>query len=109
MFPDAAEYVKLCSHLYIHSQGVFFSRIENKFHYLRKAGIIQGFVQDWVNPLLSESSGGRPAKEYHISLGMAKELSMVACNDKGKQARLYFIGCEKRALAVTAALPSEVI
>lgn len=43
------------------------------------------------------SSGGRPAKEYHISLDMAKELSMVERNEKGKEARQYFIRMEKKA------------
>lgn len=41
--------------------------------------------------------GGRPAKEYAVSLDMAKELSMVERNERGKQARLYFIECERRA------------
>ena len=35
-------------------------------------------------------------KEYHITLDMAKELSMVERNEKGKQARKYFIECEKK-------------
>lgn len=39
--------------------------------------------------------GGRPAKEYAITLDMAKEMSMVERNEKGREARRYFIACEK--------------
>ncbi|AGF76196.1 antA/AntB antirepressor family protein [Bartonella vinsonii] len=34
--------------------------------------------------------------EYHLTLDMAKELSMVERNEKGRQARRYFIECEKK-------------
>lgn len=40
------------------------------------------------------SKGMKIAKEYVITLNMAKELSMLARSDKGKQARKYFIECE---------------
>ena len=45
---------------------------------------------------LEKPTGGRPSQEYYITLDMAKELSMVERNDKGKQARRYFIECEKK-------------
>lgn len=46
--------------------------------------------------ILGKSTGGRPSKDYAITIDMAKELSMVENNEKGKQARKYFIQCEKR-------------
>jgi phage anti-repressor protein len=53
----------------------------------------QDFISFWENS--QKPQGGRPNKEYHITLDMAKELSMVERNEKGKQARRYFIDCEK--------------
>lgn len=46
-------------------------------------------------PILGKSNGGRPELMYFISIDMAKELSMVENNDRGREARKYFIACEK--------------
>lgn len=58
---------------------------------------------------LSESQGGRPAKEYAITIDMAKELSMVERNERGKQARQYFIECERRAKAAPQIDPLQML
>lgn len=63
-----------------------------------------GFTENQDFVVISESgknrSGGRPTKDYHLTLDMAKELSMVERNEKGKQARLFFIDCERRAKVI---------
>lgn len=45
-----------------------------------------------------EIGHGRGKVDYHITLDMAKELSMVENNAKGREARRYFIAMEKKAL-----------
>lgn len=59
--------------------------------------------QDYVTLTKKIVSGGL-AKEYFLTLNMAKELSMVERNEKGKQARQYFIQCEKLAKGPVNAL-----
>ena len=48
------------------------------------------------------ANGGYATRnEYYVTLDMAKELSMVERNEKGKQARKYFIECEKKLNSTT--------
>lgn len=62
---------------------------------IEKYDFVEG--QDFSINLWKTPTGGRPTTEYHITLDMAKELSMVERNEKGKQARRYFIAMEKQA------------
>lgn len=62
-----------------------------------------GFVenQDYCSfdKIVKRETGATTCKEYALSLDMAKELSMVENNEKGRMARKYFIECEKKANA----------
>ncbi|WP_375629852.1 MULTISPECIES: antA/AntB antirepressor family protein [unclassified Bartonella] len=50
---------------------------------------------DFIGFSKNLEKGGRPSIEYHITLDMAKHLSMIERNDKGHEARQYFIKCER--------------
>lgn len=53
--------------------------------------------------ILTESTGGRQASDYVLTLDTAKELSMVERNEQGQRARRYFIACEKQLRALAEA------
>jgi anti-repressor protein len=56
-----------------------------------------GFEEDRdFTTILWKSTGGRPSVDYALSLDTAKEIAMLQRTEKGKQARLYFIECEKK-------------
>ncbi|EAL0571209.1 phage antirepressor Ant [Campylobacter jejuni] len=74
-----------------------FLEIETQFSiWLERRILHYNFIenQDYIIELVYTK--GRPRKEYYITLDMAKELCMVENNEKGRQARRYFIECEKR-------------
>lgn len=78
-----------------------FLEVETRFNdWIERRIKEYGFVenQDFTTLTQNRVNGGR-LKEYHATLDMAKELSMVERNEKGKQARQYFLDCERKAKA----------
>jgi phage anti-repressor protein len=69
--------------------------------YITDFGFVEG--RDFT-PILAKSTGGRQAIEYSITLDMAKHLAMLQRNEKGMQARQYFIQAEKELQRVRLAL-----
>ncbi|MEO2154776.1 MAG: antA/AntB antirepressor family protein, partial [Nanoarchaeota archaeon] len=55
-----------------------------------------GFMENEDFTIQMLKTKGRPKKIYWITLDMAKELAMVENNEKGRQARKYFIEIEKK-------------
>ena len=53
-----------------------------------------GLSQKCEKPL-----GGRPQQDHNLTIEMAKQLCMLARNDKGREAREYFIAVEKALIA----------
>lgn len=88
-------------HAFLESKQEFANWITKR---IEKYGFAIG--QDFLTILSKTPNGGRPTTEYHTTLDMAKELSMVERNAKGKQARQYFIACEK-ALHQVATLAND--
>ncbi len=73
------------------ADGVFHGVMKNP---LDHAGMVAGEV---FNNSIKNPLGGRPAKEYIITLDLAKEFSMLEKNAKGKEIRQYFIQFERAA------------
>jgi len=67
----------------------WFSRMI-EYGFIENIDFTEVFVKNDEN-----SKGGRPAIDHAIKLDMAKELSMIQRNERGKQARQYFIKVQK--------------
>lgn len=85
-------------HTYLENGDLFANWIKAR---IEKYGFVEN--QDFAIALVNSKAkrGGNNRKDYHLSLDMAKELSMVENNDKGREARRYFIDMEKKAIAAS--------
>lgn len=57
-----------------------------------------GFVDgvDYVGCKVFNTLANQELQDYAMTISMAKEVSMIQRNEKGKQARKYFIACEQK-------------
>ncbi|ULJ65912.1 phage antirepressor KilAC domain-containing protein [Wielerella bovis] len=80
-------------HAFLESRQEFANWIKNR---IADYGFIEN--QDFISldNFIKRETGATRRIEYFISLDMAKELSMVERTPRGKQARQYFIDCEKQ-------------
>lgn len=76
------------------------------FARMEEYGFLAG--QDFIRET-GKSTGGRPSVNHIINLDMAKEISMIQRTEKGKQARQYFIECERRAKDPAQLSPEELM
>lgn len=68
------------------------TRYDTWFNRMLQYGFEEG--KDFCSKM-SESTGGRPSTDHLMKIDMAKELCMLARNEKGKQARHYFLEVER--------------
>lgn len=79
-------------HEFLESKQDFSNWIQNR---IKKYGFVEGTDFTTFNKIIERAK----RIEYALTTGTAKEIAMVEGNDKGKQARQYFIACEKAALS----------
>lgn len=96
-------------HAYLQSARQFTDWMNDR---LQKYGFEEGSDFECVSQKseTQRANGQRGAtvkKDYRISLDMAKELSMVENNDRGREARRYFIAMERKALGLAKAMNPE--
>ena len=81
-------------HGFLESKQDFSTWIKNR---IEQYGFSENIDYLSLHNFVEQTRGGQNRIDYIISIDMAKELSMVERNEKGKEARKYFIECERMA------------
>lgn len=96
-------------HQFLESQQDFSTWIKAR---IRKYGFVEG--QDYLLHKIVEQvphQGGLRTHErsdYRLTIDMAKELAMVERTPRGRQARRYFIECERQLRELQQSLPTSM-
>ena len=87
------------------------TKYQDWFKRMCEYGFDENIDYTTFNELTQKREGSRMVKREQIShalkLDMAKEIAMIQRSEKGKQARLYFIECEKQLKEQTPQLSAE--
>lgn len=92
-------------HVFLESKQKFTDWIKNR---IEKCDLIENVDYVTASENYETANGGYSTRtEYALTIQSAKEISMVEGNEKGKQARRYFIACEEEFNKPLS--PSELI
>ncbi len=89
-----------------------FLEVDTPLHKWIERMIDYGFEEniDYIiyvkNDINSDNRRGRPSSDYLMTVEMAKEISMLQRSEKGKEARKYFIECERKLKEQQLAIPN---
>lgn len=73
---------------------------------VKRAKMVEGVHYEVVFAIKGENSGGRPAREYMVTLSAAKHIGMMSNTARGEQVRRYFEACEDKLKEVSK--PKEI-
>ena len=79
-------------HAFLESKRDFSTWIKDR---IKSYYFIEGVDYQSFTEIVEREIGATTRIEYALSISMAKELSMIENNERGKQARKYFIACEE--------------
>jgi anti-repressor protein len=74
-------------------------------------GFEEGVDYQAINQYVKHQNGigGTNKIDYALTLNCAKEISMIQRSDKGKEARQYFIECERKLIETKPSLPTTYL
>lgn len=81
-------------------------RFSNWFDRQLQYGFENGI--DYLGCKVFNTLARQELQDFYISIDMAKEISMIQRSEKGKQARQYFIECERRATQPAFRVPQTL-
>lgn len=79
-------------HVFLESKRDFSTWIKDR---IKSYDFVEGIDFQSFTEIVEREVGATTRIEYALSISMAKELSMIENNERGKQARKYFIACEE--------------